>query len=245
MPPEDQALATGSEARRFVRAYHNGSLCTLSKKLEGYPFASVSPFVLDDRGNPLILISNLAEHTKNIDADSRVSLLVQPCSEDLQAAGRVTLTGRATRLPDKNAFADRYLRYLPQARDYFAAHDFYFYRIAVENIRYIGGFGKIHWVRPEHYAPPPSDALLAAEEGIIAHMNADHRDNLRDYCRHRYALDVFEVEMVGMDYDGFDLRADGKLLRFDLPDPVTNAQEARMALVALAQQCRESVAVNS
>lgn len=240
MTPIDQGVAIGAEARRFVRSYHNGSLCTLSKKLEGYPFASVSPFVLDAAGNPVILISNLAEHTKNIDADPRVSLLVYPCADDAQAVGRVTLTGRAARLPDKNGFGERYLRYLPQAHDYFAAHDFYFYRIQVENIRYIGGFGKIHWVRTEHYAPPPTAALVEAEAGILAHMNADHRDNMRDYCRHLCACDAVDVEMVGIDYDGFDLRADGKLLRFDFPEPITSPQEARTALVAMARQCREA-----
>ncbi len=240
MTDVNKDVALGSEVRRFVRAHRNGVLCTLSKRLEGYPFASVSPFVLDAAGNPVILISTLAEHTKNLDADPRVSLIAHPCVEDMQAVGRVTLLGRATRLEDKNAFRERYLRYLPQAIDYFSAHDFHFYQISVENIRYIGGFGNIHWVRAEHYAPPPSDALVAAETGILAHMNADHRDNLRAYCLHLQGCEASEVAMVGIDYDGFDLRADGKLRRFDFAEPILDAQGARAALVALARQCREN-----
>jgi hypothetical protein len=239
MSTDHQKNALGVKVRRFVRAHHNGVLCTLSKRLAGHPFGSVSPFVLDDAGNPIILISNLAEHTKNMDADPRVSLIVHPCAEDILTAGRVTLAGHAARLTDKGAFGARYLRYFPQAVDYFSAHDFYFYRIHVENIRYIGGFGQIHWVQPKVYAPPPIAALFAAEADILAHMNADHRDNLRGYCRHLHGCDTDDVKMIGIDYDGFDIRADGTLLRFDFPDPILDSQGARAALVTLAQRCRE------
>ncbi|MGE0071587.1 MAG: HugZ family protein [Thiomonas sp.] len=238
MADSDHALQLGREARLFVRHYQNGVLCTLSKRLDGFPFGSVSPYVLDHDGHPVILISTLAEHTKNLDADARASLIVHPCAEDMQAAGRVTLVGRAQRLPDKTEFGARYLRYLPQAEGYFAMHDFHFYRIVVEDVRYIGGFGKIHWIRPERYAPPPAPALAAAEAAILAHMNADHAPNLRDYCRHVHGVQPQQVHMVGIDCDGFDLRADGHVLRFDFATPVTDAQAARAALVELAQAAR-------
>lgn len=239
MTDTDHALALGAEARRFVRAHRNGVLGTLSKRLEGHPFGSVAPFVLDADGNPVILISTLAEHTKNIDADPRVSLIVHPCAEDMQAAGRVTLVGRAGRMPDKDAFGARYLRYLPQAAGYFAMHDFHFYRIVVEDVRFIGGFGKIHWIRPERYAPPPAPELQAAENGILAHMNADHRENLRAYCRHVHGVDALDVEMVGIDGDGFDVRADGHMLRIDFAAPIHDAATARAALVDLARRTRD------
>ncbi len=240
MADTDHAMALGTEARRFVRAHRNGVLCTVSRRLEGYPFGSVCPFVLDDTGSPIILISTLAEHTKNIDADPRVSLIAHPCADDMQAAGRVTLVGRAARLPDKNAFGPRYLRYLPQAEGYFGMHDFHFYRIAVEDVRFIGGFGKIHWIRPERYAPPLAPELTAAEEGILAHMNADHRDNLRQYCAHVHSVQALDVQMIGIDCDGFDVRADGQMLRFDFEQPVLDAQQARAALVDLARRSRQA-----
>lgn len=238
MTPNDPAIETGAEARRFVRAHRNGVLCTLSKRLDGHPFASVSPFVLDHDGNPVILISTIAEHTKNIAADPRVSLIVHPCAEDMQAAGRVTLVGRAERLPDKQPFGARYLRYLPQAAGYFAMHDFHFHRIAVEDVRFIGGFGKIHWIRPERYAPPPAPALAQAEDAILAHMNADHAASLRDCCRHVHGVQPAEATMVGIDCDGFDVRADGHVLRFDFDVPVFDAQAARAALIDLARLAR-------
>ncbi|MDE1977700.1 MAG: DUF2470 domain-containing protein [Betaproteobacteria bacterium] len=238
MADTEHALALGQEARLFVRNHQNGVLSTLSKRLDGFPFGSVSPYVLDHEGHPVILISTLAEHTKNIDADPRVSLIVHPCAEDMQAAGRVTLVGRAERLPDKAGFGARYLRYLPQAESYFAMHDFHFYRLRVEDVRFIGGFGKIHWIRPERYAPPAAPALAAAEEGILAHMNADHAHNLREYCRHVHGVEVLDAAMVGIDCDGFDVRADGHVLRVNFPEPVLDAEAARAALVELAKQAR-------
>ncbi|SCC91139.1 Pyridoxamine 5'-phosphate oxidase-related FMN-binding protein [Thiomonas sp. X19] len=228
----------GLEARQFVRAHPNGVLSTLSKRLGGMPFGSIAPFMLDHQGRPVILISTLAEHTKNLDADPRASIIAHPCADDAQAAGRVTLVGRASRLADKDAPGSRYLRYLPEADGYFGMHDFFFYRIEVEAVRFIGGFGKIHWIAPADFAPP-ANSLEQAEPGILAHMNADHVHNLRAYCAHLHGVQAQEVSMVGVDTDGFDLRADGRLLRIDFAAPVHNAGEVREALVALAQQCRE------
>ncbi|MGA8008341.1 MAG: DUF2470 domain-containing protein [Thiomonas sp.] len=242
MSETEHALELGKEARLFMRNHQNGVLSTLSKRLDGFPFGSVSPYVLDHDGNPVILISTLAEHTKNIDADPRVSLIAHPCAEDMQAAGRVTLIARAERLPDKTGFGARYLRYLPQAEGYFAMHDFHFYRLVVEDVRYIGGFGKIHWIRPERYAPPAVPELAAAEDGILAHMNADHAHNLREYCRHVHGVQALDAAMVGIDCDGFDLRADGHVLRFNFSAPVRNAESARAALVDLARQARATAA---
>jgi len=227
----------GNESRRFVRGQQNGVLATLSQRLPGYPFGSVAPFVLDQQGRPVILISSLAEHTRNIGADPRVSLIVQPFSPDMQEAGRVTLVGRAERLPDKDALGPRYLRYLPQAAAYFALHDFAFYRIEPERIRYIGGFGKIHWIEAAAYLAP-AYALAEAEAGILEHMNRDHADALLDYCRHFQGVTPQAVEMIGIDGDGFDLRADGRILRFDFSEPIVDAAGARQALVEMVQRCR-------
>ncbi|MEW5771777.1 MAG: DUF2470 domain-containing protein [Pseudomonadota bacterium] len=227
----------GDDARRFVRAQHSGVLSTLSQRVEGFPFGSVAPFVTDHAGCPVILISTLAEHTKNLDADPRCSLIVQPYSPDMQVAGRVTVLGRATRLADKDALGPRYLRFHPQAEAYFAMHDFSFYRIEPVRVRWIGGFGRIHWVEPEHYLLAET-ALAAQEQGIIEHMNADHGHNLAAYCRHVHGVEADEARMVGIDPDGFDVRADGRVLRFDLPERIDDAQAARAALVALAQATR-------
>jgi len=227
----------GAEARRLTRGQTQGVLSTLSQRVEGHPFGSVAPYVLDHAGRPVILISDLAEHTRNLQADPRCSLIVQPFSPDMQVAGRVTLVGRAERLPEKDALGPRYLRYHPQAEGYYAMHDFAFWVIEPKRIRYIGGFGRIHWIEPEAYLLPEGP-LAGQETDILAHMNADHVHNLIAYCRHVHGIEVERAEMIGIDPDGFDVRADDRLLRFDFPMTISDAQQARAALVDLARQCR-------
>lgn len=227
----------GTEARRLARAQQQAVLSTLSVRLEGYPFASVAPYVLDHAGRPVILISDLAEHTHNLKTDPRCSLIVQPFSPDMHVAGRVTVMGRAEQLPDKDVLGPRYLRYHPQARDYFAMHDFAFWRIVPVRIRYIGGFGRIHWIDPDAYLLTEGP-LAAQENDILAHMNADHRQTMRDYCRQVHKVAAENVEMVGIDPDGFDVRAEDRILRFEFAVPITNADEARAALIELAHRCR-------
>ncbi len=230
-------MSTATEARRFLRSTRSAVLSTHSARFEGYPFGSIAPFVLDHAGNPLILISTIAEHTKNIQKNPHVSLIAfDPATPDMQAGARLTLLGEAV-ISDKQdgALRSRYLRYFPMAEKYFDMHDFLFHRIEIRQARYIGGFGNIHWI-PGEELRPPANQLAQQEIGILDHMNADHADSLIAYCRHVHGLEANEAAMVGIDVDGFDIRVDGKLLRFDFENPVTNALEARGALVALSKK---------
>ena len=231
-------MSAAAEARQFLSATHSGVLSTISARLEGYPFGSIAPFVLDHDGNPLILISTIAEHTKNIQADARVSLIAfDSGASDMQAGARLTVIGKAIPMDKDEALRARYLRYFPQAEGYFDMHDFLFHRIDVEQARFIGGFGKIHWV-PGDELRAPANRLAAQEAAILDHMNADHAENLSAYCRHIHGIEAAQAIMIGIDTAGFDVRANDKLLRFAFDTPVTDAQEARQALVALAKACR-------
>lgn len=149
-------MTTAQEARAFARECHHGVLSTLSKRLEGFPFGSVSPFILDATGNPIILISDLAEHSKNLHADARCSLLLQPFATDMQSTGRVTVIGHAEKLSidDKTALGPTYLEQFPQAAAYFSMQDFHFWRIRPLKVRWIGGFGRIHWVEGDAWRGP-------------------------------------------------------------------------------------------
>ena len=231
-------MSQASEARRFLRSTHKGVLSTHSAKFEGYPFGSVAPFVLDQQGQPLILISTLAEHTKNIIADCKASLLVFAGAEDLQANSRLTLIGDVEQT-DKNDpyLRARYLRYFPDAEQYFSAHDFYFYRMQIKQARYIAGFGSMSWMPGDTFKSAPN-RLAALEAGILEHMNADHADSLIAYCRHFHQAATEHAEMIGIDTDGFDVRAGEQILRFDFDEPVTDALSARAALVAMAKASR-------
>jgi hypothetical protein len=227
------------EARKFLRATRSAVLSTQSARFAGYPFGSIAPFVLDHAGNPLILISTIAEHTRNIQKDPHVSLIAfDPAAADLQAAGRLTLLGTAEAVDAGDTAArQRYLRYFPQAQQYFAMHDFIFHRIRVEQARFIGGFGNIHWIAADDLRPPANQ--LAEQEGaILDHMNADHADSLRAYCRHWHGLEPQAVRMLGIDVDGFDVQADQRVLRFGFEQEVLDAQAARAAQVAMSKSAR-------
>ena len=231
-------MSNARAARQMLRAYRYGALCTLSKKFNGHPFGSIVPYLVDHDGSLLILISTLAEHTRNILHDPRVSLVTH--SQDkphIQSQGRITVVGKAQTVPDKLQAGKRYLRYFPEAQDLFAMGDFSFYRIVPQTLRYIGGFGKIHWIAADSYLLPPYP-LIGQEDDVIAHMNADHRDTLRRYCQQFHQCAALAVEMLGIDCDGFDLRADGRILRLDFAEVVLDAQQARHALVAMAQEAR-------
>ena len=230
-------MTIAAQARRYLRAHRYGILSTLSQTLGGYPFGSLAPYVLDHAARPVILVSRLAEHTRNIDADPRVSLLVHEPSGDPQAAARITLSGDAVTLDDTGAIRTRYARFFPEAERLLALGDFSFYAITPRAIRFIGGFGDIRWIGADHYAPLPSQ-LAAQEEAIVAHMNRDHAHTLRDYCRFYHQRDADRAVMIGIDCDGFEVRADGTILRFEFDDAVTDALLAREALVAMAKKTR-------
>lgn len=228
-------MSTAREARQMLRAHRYGALCTLSHKFDGHPFGSITPYLVDHDGSLLMLISTLAEHTRNIQHDPRVSLITHNQNDPhIQTQGRVTVVGEASLVAEREQTGKRYLRYFPEAQTYLEMHDFSFYRIAPIAIRHIGGFGKIHWVKAENYAVSPY-SLIEQEEDVIAHMNADHKDTMRCCCRHFHQHEATDVEMLGIDCDGFDVLTNGRLLRFDFPEPVLDAQQARQALLALSR----------
>ena len=234
----EPAADRAAQARCVLRRHLHGVLSTLSRRCGGAPFGSLTPFVLDAACRPVILVSSLAEHTRNLQADARCSLLAHPCVPDAQAAARVTVVGRAHRLPDKQAPGPRYLRYFPQAQGHYALADFEFYVIEPQSLRYIGGFGSIHWLSAEDFAPP-ANSLQDVEESILDAMNRDHPQRLRDWCARLHGVRPRQVCMVGVDVDGCDLRADQQLLRLDFAEPAPHPQALQQALAELDRACAQ------
>lgn len=226
----------GVEARRLLRHFHAGALATQSAAAPGYPYASALPFCTDQRGRVVVLISHLAEHTRNLLADPRAGFLVFAPGPQVQEQARISQLGDMAPVGDE-ALAARYLRLHPQAAQLLEIGGFRFFRLEPRSLRYIAGFGSIHTIAAESFLAP--ELPIAREEAaIIGHMNAEHARNLRDYCRHAHGIEPDTCEMAGIDCDGFDVRADDALLRFEFAGEVHDADEARAALVELARASR-------
>ena len=217
-------------ARSLMLSASFGVLSTVSVDLAGYPFGSVTPYCMDRMCRPIIYISPIAQHTRNIVADSRVSLTVMERTEsdDVQSKGRVTCIANAVEVPDGDRDAqERYFRYFPSARQYQDTHAFEFFRLELVRVRFIGGFGQIFWMEPEEFGM--ANPFSSVEETkIIQHMNQDHSDVVS-----RTGGGV--SQMVGIDAEGFDLLRGGRKARIAFAAPVKNLEEARRALIDLAR----------
>lgn len=214
IPDNNAPQDNGRTARQLLRAHRYGALGTLSKKFDGHPFTSITPYLTDHDGSLLILISGLAEHTKNILHDSRVSLITHNQEDPhIQTQGRVTVVGHAVFQQDREGCGRRYLRYFPEARTYYDMADFNFFRITPLAIRYIGGLGDIHWVKNENYLVP-KHALMEEEEALLAELNATAGDTV----------------WIGVDCDGYDQRTGDRLHRHAFSEPALTAVAVRTAL---------------
>jgi putative heme iron utilization protein len=227
-----------------------GTLSTQSIEPAGYPYGSFVTFALDE-GRPVFLISALAEHTKNLQSEPRCSLLVTEQQAgspgDPLAYGRVTLVGTAARLSrDDDASArEAFLERHPNAAYYADFDDFGFWRMSVEAIRYIGGYGRMSWVEPEGWADAQADPLAPAAARIVEHMNEDHAETMALYCRtFSKAADTTAARMTGVDRYGFEMSATTgagpRPIRLAFSEPVETADEARAQLVSLAKKARSS-----
>jgi heme iron utilization protein len=235
-------MSLALEAKQFLRSTHHGILSTISTKFVGYPFGSATPFVLDHNCQPIIFISSIAEHTKNIIVNPKVSLLVFDKGDDLQANARLTLIGEATQISKDDAdLVARYCRYLPQTVNYLAMHDFSFYRINIHQARYIASFGKMNWMDGDELvgSSENSASIAQLEPSMIEHMNTDHVDSMMAYCQNFYGVVPSRVTLIGIDSDGFDIEAMNndalQILRFNFVTPIFDANSARAAFVAMSK----------
>ena len=229
-------------ARTLAAIGRIGSLSTHSRKFPGFPFGSLMPFAADPLGRPVFFISSMAMHTQNLDQDERASLLVtQPdTSGDPLGAARLTLIGAAKVAPAAEA-RDLYLARHENARYWQDYTDFAYYRLQVEGVYFIGGFGVMGWVPAEDYAAAAPDPLAEVAPGIIRHMNADHGDALRRIAGHDAGEVPDEASMTAVDRLGFHLRqktgarVHGRRIAF--PREVKDAIEARAVFIEMVRAC--------
>jgi len=233
-------------ARTLMYLGRVGSLSTLSRKQPGYPFGSVMPYGLDENANPVFLISTMAMHTQNVQADPRSSLLVaQPDSiGDPLGASRVTLLGNILPVAEPEVAEARklYLARYANSKYWVDFDDFSFYQMDVVDVYYVGGFGVMGWVAASEYYSAQPDPLAESAADIIQHMNTDHRDALVLLARAFAGIETQEVSMISVDRLGFHVRLktkDGtRGARIAFSREVTNPTEARKVLVEMVGQAR-------
>ena len=234
-------------ARTLVHLGRIGSLSTVSRKQPGFPFGSVMPYGLDAQGRPIFLISTMAMHTQNLQADPRASLLVTQADGDGDPLGasRVTLIGNVLTIPQSEIADARtlYLERYANSKYWVDFEDFSFYRMNVVDVYYVGGFGVMGWVKASDYDQAQPDPLADAASGIIEHMNADHKDALILLARTSAGIESQEAAMTSVDRLGFQVRlktTEGmRGARIAFLREVRNAMEARTVLVEMVQQARQ------
>jgi heme iron utilization protein len=229
-----------TELQQLLLQSYQGVLSTHSQYLQGYPFGSVVPFCLDYQGRVIILISELAQHTKNLKVDKRCSLLVLAEGNDIQAAARLTIVADAMPVAqhEVETISQRYYRYFPQSKDFHNIHDFSFWVLQPVKYRYIGGFGKIHWAEPQTLDNPFSAEV---EADMIDHMNQDHADALPLYVKlaNTAVTDTVQITMIAINSLGFHLRMGEKIIYIGFPQAVTSPLQVRQTLVELLKIARQ------
>lgn len=229
-------------ARSLLRRNRQGALATLMPG-SGDPYCSLVNVASHPDAAPILLISRLALHTRNILADSRVSLMLDERAEgDPLEGARIMLAGWAEEVSeDDTAVARRrYLGAHPSAEAFVDFKDFSFFRIRPSGAHLVAGFGRIIDLKPEQFLTDLAGAegLLEAEPGAVEHMNADHREAMTLYATKLLGAESADWRCTGCDPDGIDMQAGNKTLRLDFPERVTSGAELRKMLVRLAGEAR-------
>jgi putative heme iron utilization protein len=235
-------------ARTLVAQLSTGTLCSLASDPEGYPYGSFVTVAFEN-GNPVFLISQLAEHTRNLARDPRASLLVAEsrCADPL-ANGRVTMLGPCTRIEgDAGGARLAFFAAHPGSRYYADFRDFAFWTLEVQSVRYIGGYGRMSWIGQDEWQAARPDPLAPSAAAMIAHMNADHADALVLYCKaFSKATDITSASMTGIDQYGFEMSASTpqgpRPVRLAFARAVGSPEEARAALIAMLAEARGTLA---
>ncbi|MBP8301353.1 MAG: DUF2470 domain-containing protein [Planctomycetes bacterium] len=235
-------------ARGLFEREQNAVLCSLHAGRDGWPFGSIVPYAVLPSGDPVVFLSDIAEHTKNLQTDARASVFVaDPAARDRpQAGARLSMLVRA-RLPEgqEEAAAEAaYFARFPQAAAMRSAHGFRVWILEVDTIRWIAGFGEMGWIDRADWSGA-EDPLAAHAPGILEHMNIDHADATVAMVLHLAGIQATEAAVTALDREGFDARAvdaEGRTheVRLPFPAPVRNAEDVRKAVIGMVAAARKA-----
>lgn len=240
--------------RRLLHGARIATLATLDRAGEatGAPYASLVTMAVDHDGSPILLLSELADHTRNLQADPRVSLLIDEARAlpNPQTGPRATIMGRAAKVTDAEArerLARRFLARHPGAALYAGFGDFAFYRVAMERAHFVGGFARAVWIEDGLTRPAAeAEAFAAIEPGAVAHMNADHADALAAMARAFLETGAGTGDerwtMTALDAQGVAFRNGDDEMVFQIPfdPPLASPSEVRARLIEMAETARHT-----
>ncbi len=237
------AREIGTVIRKLMRRCLRVGLGTLEP--DGSPYVSLAMCALDHDASPLLYLSDLADHTKNLKVDARVSLLFDGTLDSAVplAGERASVQGRIEATRDERLLA-RYVARHPDAAAYAGFRDFNLYRVAVARAHLVAGFGRIHWVDGADVVldPAATNDLAEREANIVAHMNDDHGDAVQLYARVLLGRQGGDWRMTGLDPDGCDLRQGTESARLGFETVIGDAEGARAELVRLVKRARAEAA---
>ncbi len=228
-------------AKKLLREGRSGALATLQTSA-GDPYCSLVNVATEASGAPLLLLSRLALHTRNLLADPRVSLMLDERKEgDPLQGARIMLTGIAAATGDPDA-RRRYLARQPEAETFAGFADFAFYRMEIKAAHLVAGFGRIVDLSPGDILTDlrGAETLLAAEPEILAHMNDDHADAVRLYATRLLGAAEGDWRCVGCDPEGLELQLGRAALRLVFPQRIKNPDSLRQVLQELARTARSA-----
>ncbi len=229
---------TGTAVRRLIRGQDRASLATLMAG-DGTPYASLVLYATLPDATPILLLSALAEHTKNLAADPRGSLLIDGTAglADPLTGARATLVGRLEEV-DGDLARPRYLARHPSSETYVGFGDFRFYALRPARAHLVAGFGRIHWIDAGDILEAPPPALAGREADVVEHMNDDHGEAVDLYATRLLGRSGDGWRMTGIDAEGADLRREGETARLEFSTRIEDADQARRELVRLVKEAR-------
>ncbi|WP_282604419.1 HugZ family protein [Pelagibius sp. Alg239-R121] len=254
MPSQDaseQPTPAGAVIRGLMRSAPQVSVSTaLARDGSGRPYVSLALVALDHDASPLLLLSDLADHTANLKARPELALLFDGTGSyrDPLAGPRASVLGNAEVVKDRRLL-NRFMRRHPSSELYAGFKDFNLYRLQIESAHLVAGFGQIHWVEAADVLLDVTRAtkLASAEEDIVSHMNQDHADAVAliaariasPLAGRQGGGDEPAWVLTGVDPEGCDLRCHSLLARADFDKSVTDAETARVELVRLTKRARQ------
>ena len=229
------------EAVNLYRSTNAAILSTMSKKYEGYPFGSFITYVSDKNRTLLMYTSDIAQHTKNLKANSKacVTLFKLDTEYDKQNSSRLTLMGDLKDVPVDNLeeCQERFIKFLPESKKYSSMHDFKFYKLAISKIRWIGGFGDIAWLNPKNWQDD-IPRWAKNEKMMIDHMNDDHANVLQSALHAQHGIKDKNVSMIALTIDGYYVKSKENLYFISFDAPVFKPIDYRKVLVKQAKDYR-------